>query len=336
MKFYFTFLILFACLTSAAQLNTKLYGNWIKTKVTYKDGQELTDDNILKYDYLKYSFSKPNKASIALSFDSGNDNLTYEVSSDVLLIKNAMGFEMNEFFIEKLTNDELVLIQRSNTGFDSPDCLRYYYITENAYQRSIPLTANDIVSAKGKDTVYKASVKIYATYKGETRFHDIVSKAVAGLHDARPLNHHFLATFIVSKAGIADSLHIVEGINPQYDKLYIKTFNKLKNNWLPATYNGKAVDVQMFDETKFIASEKYPVFDKFSKLGDEAMSKEEYDVAIFYFAKALDAYAAGEVYYKRALCHSVLGNKDKACEDVQKAKDNGYSAAAGLMAKICR
>jgi tetratricopeptide (TPR) repeat protein len=247
-----------------------------------------------------------------------------------------VGFEMNEFFIEKLTSDELVLIQKSNSGFDSPDCLRYYYITENAYQRSIPLTANDIVSVRGKDTVYRASAKIYAAYKGEIGFHDLVAKAVEGLHDARPLNNHFLATFIVNKAGMADSLHIVEGINPEYDKQYIKTFNKLKNNWLPATYNGKIVDVQMSDETKFIASEKYPIFDKFSKLGNKAMDQQEYAVAVFNFGKALNSYAAGEIYYKRALCQSVLGNKDEACKDLQKAKDEGYSAAAGLMAKICR
>jgi tetratricopeptide (TPR) repeat protein len=318
-----------------AQPNTKIYGNWVKTRVTYKDGTELTDDNELKYDYLRYSFSKPDKALIAMIYNRGNHGLTYTITSGILQIKSTFGFVMNEFFIEKLTDKELILIQKGNAGFDGPDCLRYYYITEDAYQRSIPLTINDIVSISGKDTVYKASAKIYASYKGEIGFHELVSKAVDGLRDAQPLNNHFLATFIVNKTGEADSLHIVEGINPDFDKRFIKTFNKLKKNWIPATYNGNVVNVQMVDEFKFVPSEKYNIYDRFLKLGNAAMNQGEYAVAVFNFGKALDSYAAGDVYYKRALCQSILGNKDEACKDLKTSEALGYSAATGLMAKMC-
>jgi tetratricopeptide (TPR) repeat protein len=336
MKYCFISLLLLIALTSAAQSNTPFYGNWIKTRVTYRDGQELTDDNSLKYDYLRYSFEKPDKLWLAFAYHAKGSTFKYSFSGNTLQVENSAGFIMNHFWVEKITRDSLIMVQELNGGFDNPNCFRYYFVAEALYQKAIPLKPKDIVAVRAGDTIYRASPKIYAGFTGDKGFHDIVTEALSGLHDQAPLNNHFLATFIVNKMGEADSLHIVAGINPAYDKQFTKTFNKYKKSWIPAKYHGKAVSVQMTDETNYIPSEKFPVFQKFLALGEKAMANGEYAIAVFNFGKALNAYPSGDVYYKRALCESVLKNGEDACRDLQSAEDSGYSAATGLLAKICR
>lgn len=336
MKYLFTLLMLSVCLSSLAQANNKLYGRWVKVKVTDKEGKELTDDNVLKYGYMRYDFYKKDKMTMALSYSDHGSNYSYIILSNVLEIKNFAGFVMNEFLIEKSTDHELVLLQKSIDGFDSPDCVRYYFNTEYSYQQSIPLTSKNILSVAATDTIFKASAKMYAVYKGDEGFHEVINKDVEKLHAEHPLKSYFLATFIVNNMGGADSLHIVEGLGEEFNKQYIKTFNKLKHNWIPAIYNGKNVAVQMKDEFKYIPSGKYPIFSRYLELGNTSMRQGDFAVAVFNYGKALDSYKTGEVYYKIALCQLLLGNKEQACEAMGKAEDLDYSAATGLMNRFCK
>ena len=62
--FFFHYSILFA----QSKENT-LLGRWIKTKVTYKDGEPLSDAKELKYSYLRYSFESSDKAFVALAYE---------------------------------------------------------------------------------------------------------------------------------------------------------------------------------------------------------------------------------------------------------------------------
>jgi tetratricopeptide (TPR) repeat protein len=331
MKFYSTLLMLLLCLTAMAQNNAMFYGSWVKAKVTYKDGRELTDDNILKYEYLKYDFTAPDKVYLAYKYDyKGSGPFNYSIKGNILQIG------ANHLLIEKITKDSIILLQEGNYGFDSPDCLRFYFTSESVYQKSIPLRAGDLISVHGTDTIYRASEKIHAGFTDNVGFRELVSNAVRGLQARTPINDHFLATFIINKQGEADSLHIIKGINADYDKQFIKVFNKAKKRWIPAIYNGKIVSIQMKQEVYFTPYEKYFVYQRYLNLGIDAMYNGDYTLALFNFNKALKNYAQGDLYYKIALCQIILGNVNEACNSMLKSEELDYTPATGLIKKYCR
>jgi len=337
MKTCFTILLMLCSAALFAQSAEKLYGNWIKVKTIYKDGGELNDYDLIKYNYTKFSFGKPDKCIIALSYDQWGEPVHFMLGYDELFIKNDNEFVLNQLRIEKFSADTLILVQQNNGSWDDPACIKFYYVPESAYQKANPLTADDIVSVKGNDTLYKASEKLYAGFNGEASFHMLEQSALGNLHGETPLKNHFLATFIINKDGTADSLKIVEGINPDFDKQYIKTFLKLKNHWVHATHNGKAVSVQMKDEFRYLSSAP-DFFDraKPGTLADEEMKIGNYDLAIINYTKAIKSSPyPGDYYYKRAFCYLATNNAADACTDLQKAKELGTYAANGLIKRFC-
>ena len=339
-KYCFTIILLCACLSLRAQQvadpNAQIYGTWVKTKVVYNGGKELTEDMELKYTYQRYCFEKPNKLFTAFSYDSKLEKRIFQVNGTFLDMKSAAGYLMNRLIIKKITKDSLILLQPDINNLESPEALVYYYVTENVYQASTPLRPIDIASVNGTDTTYRKSNMIYANFKGERGFHQQETEATENVNDKAHLNEHFVSTFIVNKKGEVDSLHIISGINPEFDKEYTKVFNKNRGNWLPAIYKGKAVNVQIKDEFKYIPSEKYSTYNRYEKLAEDAMYKGDFNLALFDFDKALKSYESGEAYYKVAICNLVLGNKDAACAAMVKSEALGDSAATGLMGKFCK
>ncbi|RZK66268.1 MAG: hypothetical protein EOO85_27065, partial [Pedobacter sp.] len=123
-------------------------------------------------------------------------------------------------------------------------------------------------------------------------------------------------TFIVDEHGRADSLKIIQGINPAYDRAYTKIFYAAKNKWKPATRNGKPVRVLMYQEKKYFVSEEViPSFFN-SQKANKAYQEEEYETALYYYDLAL-ASRPDETsdLYQRGICKQQLGNLIGACED---------------------
>jgi tetratricopeptide (TPR) repeat protein len=336
------FLIPFCCLLTSfhvyAQTRDQLFkGSWVKTQVVYKNGEQLPDDNQLKSSYVKYVFSNPDLLAISFDFRYNGAKMTYEVDKNILEIKNSHDYLTNSFLIEKAGNDQLVLLQKDGDGFESPYCIRYYFVPETDYQRSIPLTANDVLKIKGNDTVYKSSAKIYATYKDEDGFHDYLTANIPEFKNVENTNAHLIATYIVNEFGMADSLHMLEGINSSFDSQFTKAFNKVKKKWQPAVYGGKNVSVQMTEEFRFISGANFlPSYD-YSVKGRKAMLRGEYDQALYYFDKALETYPEDtDSLYNRAICKIALGNKSGACADLNSIKRSGSTLADALIQKNCK
>jgi tetratricopeptide (TPR) repeat protein len=329
MRFLLTLALVFTYLTSIAQTKNLLYGNWIKTRLTYQSGKELTDDDTRKFEYLKFSFSQDGKFALAYNYDYKGGSFRFVLNGDTLQ------YGANLVHIDKLTKDSLVFTQWINGKFDNPNCLKYYFVAEPAYQKAIPLTANDIVSINQTDTLYRASEKIYAGFKEDEGFRQLVSDAVKGLQQQTPINDHFLATFTINKAGEALGLQIISGINREFDRQFNKVFERNKKKWVPATYKGKAVNVQMKTEIRFTNYSKYPVYQRYTQIGTDAMYQGDFNLALFNFDKALKNYAEGDIYYKMALCQIMLGNIEEACSDMLKSEALDYTAATGLKRKYC-
>lgn len=144
------------------------------------------------------------------------------------------------------------------------------------------------------------------------------------------------ATFIVDGMGKADSLKIIEGINPTYDKAYTKIFYAAKNNWKPAMKNGKPVRVLMHQEMKYLTSEQgVPNFFNAQK-ANRAYHEKDYETALYYYNLALDT-RPDELsdLYRRGICKQILGNLAGACSDWKQVRALKSDIADAVLAKYC-
>jgi tetratricopeptide (TPR) repeat protein len=340
MKHLFPLFILFVIvLPGFAQAKKDfLYKSWVKVAVIYRDGQELSDDLELKYSYTRYLFEKPNRLFVSTDTKGKGASFTFLLKDRVLEVKNSAGYLINSFLVERMNDKELILLQMGQEWFTDPDCLRFSFLPEADWQKSMPLRPEDILSISGPDTVFREGERIYAQFKGNTSFHEFLAKNIPEYNNLKSgRDSYFLASFIVRKSGQVDSLQILEGISPAFDRQFVKAFEKGMRNWAPASYGGRSVDVQMSEEFRFISSGSFmPSYD-YSKKGKDAMRTGEYSRALYYFEKSLETMPDHvENLYQRAVCNLNLGNIESSCRDLQRVKSLGSPMADVLLEKNCR
>jgi len=211
-----SYLILFLCLftTVNAQSTQHIYGTWVKLKITFNDGGELPDENVLKYTYMKYKFIPGNKFNFSTAYsESGNKN-EYEINDNYLIMRSPQGGLINSYQFS-FSKDTLILLQPNTEGVADSDRLKYYFVRERDYQNAITLKSSDIYSIGPGDTVYTEGPKVYASYTGKS----FQLEVYAGIADKINMNGragNFSASFIVSKQGLADSVKITEGIDEEF------------------------------------------------------------------------------------------------------------------------
>lgn len=336
MKLSLTFFFILLSLSLSAQINPdNIWGNWVKTKITYPDGIELPDDMDVKYSYVKYCFSRPDKIMISQSFNENSKPLDFGLYLNQLEIHVTPRFS-NNLRIEKLTNTELILVQKNPDGSEDQNSFKYYFTAEKTLQNSMIITPNDILSTKAGDTIYKENPKIYAVYKINESFHSYLTDGTRNIVNMDGRTGHFKASFIISKTGIADSLKILESIDPDYDRALTKVFNKAKKSWNPATLNGKPVTVQRVMQISYSTSQQMMPNMEYSAKANEAFAEKDYKTAMHFYDRALESMPGNtENLYRRAICEIALNNQSAACEDLQKIKATGSSTADVLIAKYC-
>ena len=313
-----------------------ILGDWIKTQVTFINGEELPDHKEIKHNYIRYTFEPQNKLFIGFVFDSKGTAFSYRISNNILETINEYGFIINSFLIERLDSVTMVLVQKGIDGFDESECIRYYFQKENLYQKSLPLRAEDIVSINRKDTLFRASEKVHAKFKGQVSFHKFLTENIPEYSNVVASNNYFLVTFIVRKNGEVDSVRVLEGINKNFEKQFLKAFNKARKNWIPAQFNGLNVDVLMSEEFKFVSGSKFLPHYQFGEKGKRAMDAKDYVAALYYFEKSLEKVPdASDILFHRAICRLKLGNRELACEDFEKLKSLREYSVEKLIDENC-
>jgi len=336
MKYILIAIFLFITVNTYAQFTSdQLYGIWVKTKVTYKDGSGLGDDDPIKYAYVKYVFSAPNDVNLAMLYDDSGGNYSFYVNDNELTIKSPLGYFINSFHIEGI-KDTLVLLQYGNQGRDDPYTLKYYFVPEKVYKNSIPLKQRDIYSIRIGDTIYNESPKIYPSYKGKNFQSDIYS----GIAETIGMNNragHFIAVFTIFKSGIADSLKILQGIDDDFNKRFIKIFNRSRKNWKPATLNGRPVNVEMKVFLTYLTSDAVLPANRYIAEAKNAYSDKKYDLASHFYDLALKADPNNKsALYRQGLCKMILGDKAGACENWNKISELGGSPESdAMLEKFC-
>jgi hypothetical protein len=338
-KIQFIILFVFICAGVKAQINYQnLYGNWIKVKVTYNNDKPLVYGNTFKYSYCKYTFTSDGKLGFNAIYFTSNLDKRYLKSDSILTITNSTGVKINEYLIAKLTADQLVLIQDAGSGYDKPDAMKLYFISEAAFQKAHKVERPDISIMANGDTLYNESPFIYPTFNAngqdiQTYLQEQIRKSVS--MDNR--EGHFRATFIVSKTGSIDSLKIISGIAPDYDKAFMKCFAKCPANWQPATLQGKPVNVKVTLKFNYFTSDKMMPFMRLTDEANKALNNGDYTIAIHYFDQASE-YVPDDItnLYKATLCKLVSGKSDGVCDALQKINSSGLMIVDELINIVCK
>ncbi|HTK18088.1 MAG TPA: tetratricopeptide repeat protein [Mucilaginibacter sp.] len=338
MKYLLFFSLTFLSFVAKSQIKQdNLYGTWVACTMTYNDGGQLEDVHPLKNTYAKYTFTYPNKFNPSSVYSEKGNNDFFEINNNVLVFKTPEGGNINAVKIERLQKDTLIVLQSGRNGFDDPTALKYYFVPESIYQKSIPLKPENIRSVNGKDTIYKECAKIYAKYQGESFLRDIytgIDKYTSMDGRAGVLS----AIFIVSKLGVPDSLKILESFDDKFNPIFIKVFNRLKKDWKPAILNDKYVAVQMEIRLKYGAyNSSDPEETVLVFKANSYYNNNDFDSAIYYYDKAIELKPDDlDALYKRGMAKMALGNIKAACEDWNRVKALGGTKADEALAKYCK
>jgi hypothetical protein len=326
-------LLFLGCSLSA---QTKLTGSYVATKVSYLSGEDLPDENIIKYTYVKYTFTPDGQIGISGSYDEKNTEYLFEVKGNRLFIKSNVGSLTNTLKIMEASEDKLVLISGSVTGaLDDPKAIKYTLYNEKLIQKRMPLTSGDIFSIKDNDTTYKSGQKIYAQFQGPS-FQRYIYAEVAK-KKLEPKDVELVSTFIINEKGKPDSVKILQGISTKFDAEYIKAFNSAKNMWTPASHNGKNVKVMMSVNLKYLSSATALPSYFSAKKANDAFNQKDYELALYHYDKALGVKPdEAENLYRRGICKQMLGNLKGACEDWLRIQQMGKSTADELLLKYCK
>ena len=335
-KFQFTFSLLLFFFTLSSYAQTKLNGSYVATKVSYLSDEELPDENILKYTYVKYTFSGDDKLAFSNVYYENGRSYLYTIRGNQLSIKSEVGAVMNTMKIMENTANKLVLVSSAANGsLEDPWAIKYTLYKEEFIQKNLPLSPDDIFSIRGTDTLFKSGQKIYAKFKGPSFMIYVYDKMAEKKMEVK--SGELRATFIIRENGIPDSLRIIQGINPVFDKEYIEAFKLSRYMWRAAQHNGKPVKVLMNQRLKYLTSDEAMPSDLISRKANSAYNDHDYELALYYYDLALESKPdEPENLYRRGICKQLLGNMDGACTDWNKIELMGNKIADELLLKYCK
>ncbi|WP_238387135.1 energy transducer TonB [Sphingobacterium olei] len=328
---------------SSATSSTKqhpLVGNWIKVNTKYLDGAALEEQHPMKYSFLKYSFKPGGKAAIVTDFLSEGSFHPYDLKNSTLEISTTYGAKV-KLKIAYLTKDSLLVIQEGPLGRNDPGSLSITFVRNDHLQKISEWGATDYISTKSKDTIYKASHKIYPVFSNPDGFKNSLQKNMKSfekymLSSAKDKGL-FFATFVVTKSGAIENIKIIQGMDEQFNKEFIAACKKTEKKWTPAYYNNKPVDSQVTLEinfdflTQFLSDQSYIYY------AMRQLEKGNFENAITYFDKMLSLNPKNEkALIFRGECYLKLNDPQTACEDFRILKNLGFDSGEALLQKYCK
>ena len=121
-------------MVSYAQI--KLNGSYVATKINYLSGDELPEDNILKYTYVKYTFNNQDQIGISSVYYENGTSYSFTIKGNRLIVKNEAGSIINIMKIMEIKDDKLILVSSSASGsLEDPWAIKYTLYKEELIQK---------------------------------------------------------------------------------------------------------------------------------------------------------------------------------------------------------
>lgn len=327
-----TSIFLFSCLTTIAQSGLKeaLQGEWIKDKVTLKDGSPVYDPSIINTSFI-LDFRND---SLIVSINGINALQKYKVTDSTIIYKDT------RYKVTRMEKPILEVVQVGQPEDVEPLKISFiykpvhdlsatpqYYLAKNG--EPVYLLQPDVVEPKFIHSIQTPIDFIYSYFK----FPEYKKGG-------------FVARFVITKTGQMEGLRLEASSDKRYDQRLIDAIKKTEGKWLPATYQGEAVNCEIeynFDlgwskpsystnteELDKVAAEEYFSYGKYY------FSNKNYKSATYYFDKAIekDAYNI-EAYYLRAASAVFRKDINAACKDYLTLKNLDQKKGADLYEKYC-
>ncbi len=331
-KLITTSIFLFSCINMFAQnsLKESLQGEWIKDKVTLKDGSPVYDPEVLGTSFI-LDFRND---SLIVSINGINALQTYRVSDSTITYKGT------SYKITRLDKPILEVVQVNQPEDVEP--LKISFIYKPIHDLS---TNPEFYLAKNNEPVYLMRPDVV-----EPKFIHSSQNAIDFIYSYFRFPEYkkggFVARFVITKEGKMEGLRLEASSDQRYDQRLIDAIKKTQGKWLAARYQGKPVNCEIeynFDlgwskpdystdtlQMSRIASEEYFSY------GQYYFSNKNYKSAIYYFDKTLEKnpYLI-DSYYMRAAANVFRKEINAACKDYLTLRNLDQKKASDLYDKYC-
>lgn len=240
-KVFTLIILLFISISIFSQNERKILGTWIKTgmETVQKKSTPFIKERNKKL--IKYTFERFDKMYISSVFHEKGNQIAYRIQNNIIDLL------FNKFKIEKLDNEQLILIELENNQITS-NSTRIYFVREQLYLDKLPLNENDIF-IEGNDSIYFETTKVYPKFHNKDKI-DVTSFIQPFVEGRSNRKEYFsYSTFIVNTNGTVSDVKIHHHINKSYDKNLKKAILKTNGMWISPNVNGKKVKV--LKEIKF-------------------------------------------------------------------------------------
>ncbi|MFT5884045.1 MAG: hypothetical protein ACI9IP_000497 [Arcticibacterium sp.] len=325
------FVLLFITIQGISQntLKKALQGEWIKDRISLKDGSTIYDANLLNSSFgLEFM-----RDSLIISIDGKNSYTSYSIEDSIL------GYRGSYFKITRLDNPILELEQVKHSDDIEPIRLKMNF--KPTYDLG---TSPEFYTAKNNDKVYILLPGVLEPKFMNARF-SAMDYIFANFKYPEYKKGGFVVRFVVTKEGKLLGQKIMASSNQKYDQKLIDAINKTKGKWLPAKYLGKAVNCEIeynFDlgwskEDYSSSDDDKITAEEYESNGRYYFSAKNYRSSVYYFSKAIEKnpYLI-DSYYLRAAAHIFLNKTSSACADYNQLKVLNQKRAESLYDKYCQ
>jgi hypothetical protein len=206
-----------------AQESGSLSGDWMRVKAEFRDGRQLPGNHHARV-IQRYYFVKD---KVYLIVGGQTNPSSFSVAGGTLQIGPAQTFE-----IEHYADEELVLLERG-------EGVRQILIPRDSFTISGIVKYTYVV--QDPDTIYTVRTGIEPVYAdGHREFMRTIQEGFTAVKAAA-----FTFTYVVLKDGSIGEVEVTKSTNEKLNKILVKQVKRTSRKWIPATLNGKPINVQM-------------------------------------------------------------------------------------------
>jgi TonB family protein len=314
----------------AQKTSTDLYQHWVKDDLIRKDSSRILDMDLLDSEFDMNIYSKD---SLRFKANGRASNYKYKYESSLL------SFGSFVFGVQSLSDYKLCIFD----ALESDPSKSLMIIMVPKKLKDLGLNPEKY-KAKNGEWVYKRIPQLL-----EPTFMDKNMNPLDFVFEKFGFPEYrkggFVVRFIVNSSGELGGVKVLASTNDKYNENLVKAVKKTKGKWLPATYQGEKINVELtydynlgYEERKINSQvDSIAYSTAYYNSGMEMFNAGSYKMAERYFKKAMEFNPFNiSAYYQHAAASVALRNYDEACKDYQQLIFLDQKKAKKLMEKVCK